>query len=112
MLLDNLPRKVTVYEVGPRDGLQNEPGNLPLAAKLEFIERIVGAGFKRIEVASFVNPKRVPQMADADELVRSLPRHAGVSYIGLVLNRRAAPGAGVRPPATTSSPCALIRNSP
>lgn len=81
-------RQVEIVEVGPRDGLQNEPGVLPLAIKREFIERIVGSGAKRIEVASFVNPKRVPQMADADELVRSLPRHAGVRYVGLVLNRR------------------------
>lgn len=81
-------RQVEIVEVGPRDGLQNEPGVLPTAVKREFIERIVGAGAKRIEVASFVNPKRVPQMADADELVRSLPRHAGVCYVGLVLNRR------------------------
>ena len=61
---------------------------LPLATRREFIERIVGCGIRRIEVASFVNPRRVPQMADADELVRSLPRHDGVRYIGLVLNRR------------------------
>jgi hydroxymethylglutaryl-CoA lyase len=61
---------------------------LPLAVRREFIERIVGCGLRRIEVASFVNPRRVPQMADADELVRSLPRHAGVRYVGLVLNRR------------------------
>lgn len=82
------PRHVEIVEVGPRDGLQNEPGVLPMAVKREFIARIVGAGASRIEVASFVNPRRVPQMADADELVRSLPRHAGVRYIGLVLNRR------------------------
>jgi hydroxymethylglutaryl-CoA lyase len=81
-------RRVEIVEVGPRDGLQNEPGTLPLATRREFIERVVGCGVKRIEVASFVNPKRVPQMADADELVRSLPRHAGVRYIGLVLNRQ------------------------
>jgi hydroxymethylglutaryl-CoA lyase len=81
-------RTVEIVEVGPRDGLQNEPGQLPLATRREFIERLVGAGFRRIEVASFVNPKRVPQMADADELVRSLPRHGGVRYVGLVLNRR------------------------
>lgn len=82
------PRHVEIVEVGPRDGLQNEPGVLPTAVKREFIARIVAAGARRIEVASFVNPKRVPQMADADELVRSLPRHAGVRYVGLVLNRR------------------------
>jgi hydroxymethylglutaryl-CoA lyase len=81
-------RPIEIVEVGPRDGLQNEPEALPIATRREFIERAVGAGLKRIEVASFVNPKRVPQMADADELVRSLPRHEGVHYIGLVLNRR------------------------
>jgi hydroxymethylglutaryl-CoA lyase len=81
-------RRVEIVEVGPRDGLQNEPGDLPIAAKREFIEHIVGCGIRRIEVASFVNPKRVPQMADADELVRTLPRHDGVRYVGLVLNRR------------------------
>ena len=81
-------RQVEIVEVGPRDGLQNEPGVLPLAAKRELVERIVGCGIRRIEVGSFVNPRRVPQMADSDELVRSLPRHAGVCYVGLVLNRR------------------------
>ncbi len=81
-------RRVEIVEVGPRDGLQNEPELLSLAVKREFIERAVGCGIRRIEVASFVNPKRVPQMADADELVRSLPRHDGVRYVGLVLNRR------------------------
>jgi len=81
-------RKVEIVEVGPRDGLQNEPGVMPLTAKREFIARIVGCGIRRIEVASFVNPKRVPQMADADELVRTLPRHDGLRYVGLVLNRR------------------------
>ena len=86
--MNALRRRVEIVEVGPRDGLQNEPELLPLAAKREFIERAVGCGIRRIEVASFVNPKRVPQMADADELVRSLPRHAGVRYVGLVLNRR------------------------
>jgi hydroxymethylglutaryl-CoA lyase len=82
------PRQVEIVEVGPRDGLQNEPGVLPMTVKREFIARIVAAGVRRLEVASFVNPKRVPQMADADELVRSLPRHEGVRYVGLVLNRR------------------------
>ena len=81
-------RRIEIIEVGPRDGLQNEPEVLSLAVKRDFIERAVGCGLTRIEVASFVNPKRVPQMADADELVRSLPRHAGVRYAGLVLNRR------------------------
>ena len=84
----NPGRSLEIVEVGPRDGLQNEPEALPIATRREFIERVVGCGIRRIEVASFVNPKRVPQMADADELVRSLPRHDGVHYVGLVLNRR------------------------
>ncbi len=74
--------------MGPRDGLQNEPGVLSIATRREFIERIVDCGLRRIEVASFVNPRRVPQMADADVLVQSLPRFPDVRYIGLVLNRR------------------------
>ena len=82
------PRRIEIVEVGPRDGLQNEPGMLPIAARREFIERIVDCGLRRIEVASFVNPHRVPQMADADVLVRSLPRFPDVRYVGLVLNRR------------------------
>jgi hydroxymethylglutaryl-CoA lyase len=75
-----------LVEVGPRDGLQSQPTLVDTETKLAFIERLVDAGHKRLEVASFVNPKRVPQMADADEVIRRLPRRAGVSYIGLVLN--------------------------
>jgi len=90
----NAARSVEIVEVGPRDGLQNEPGLLPIGVRREFVERIVGSGIRRIEVASFVNPRRVPQMADADELVRSLPRHDGVRYVGLVLNRRGFERAG------------------
>ncbi len=81
-------RHIEIVEVGPRDGLQNESVTLSAAAKVEFINRAVGAGVRRIEVASFVNPKKVPQMADADEVVKALPRRADVTYIGLVLNRR------------------------
>jgi len=83
-----LPKSVEILEVGPRDGLQNEPAVLPTATKVEFIERAVAAGIRRIEVASFVNPKRVPQMADAEAVLAALPRRAGVHYVGLVLNRR------------------------
>jgi len=81
-------RRVEIVEVGPRDGLQSEPGVLPTAAKIEFIERAVAAGIRRVEVTSFVNPKRVPQMADAEAVLAGLPRREGVHYIGLVLNRR------------------------
>ncbi|MEX2149621.1 MAG: hydroxymethylglutaryl-CoA lyase [Steroidobacteraceae bacterium] len=86
--MTNPARQLEIVEVGPRDGLQNEPGLLSFATRREFIERIVGCGLRRIEIASFVNPRRVPQMADADVLVRSLPRFPDVRYIGLVLNRR------------------------
>ena len=83
-----LPERIEIVEVGPRDGLQNEALVLPTAAKVEFIGRAVAAGIRRIEVASFVNPKRVPQMADAEAVLAALPRRAGVTYVGLVLNRR------------------------
>lgn len=79
---------IEIVEVGPRDGLQNETVTFSLEAKLEFIARMVAAGIRRLEVASFVNPKRVPQMADADALMKSLTPAAGVTYIGLVMNRR------------------------
>jgi len=87
-LSTRLPKSVEILEVGPRDGLQNEPTVVSTATKVEFIERAVAAGLRRIEVASFVNPKRVPQMADAEDVLKALPRRAGVHYIGLVLNRR------------------------
>jgi hydroxymethylglutaryl-CoA lyase len=80
--------RVEIVEVGPRDGLQNESVLLGTAAKVEFINRIVAAGIRRLEVASFVNPKKVPQMADAEEILKALPRRADLVYIGLVLNRR------------------------
>ncbi len=79
---------VEIVEVGPRDGLQSEPGVLPTATKVEFIRRAVAAGLRRIEVASFVNPRRVPQMADAEAVLQALPAQAGVQYVGLVLNRK------------------------
>ena len=79
---------VEILEVSPRDGLQNEKTVLSTEDKLELVDRAVRAGARRIEVTSFVNPARVPQMADADELMAALPRHEGVSYAGLVMNRR------------------------
>ena len=79
---------VEIVEVGPRDGLQSEPGVFPTAAKIEFIERLFDAGLRRIEVSSFVNPKKVPQMADAEAVLTGLRRREGVHFIGLVLNRR------------------------
>jgi hydroxymethylglutaryl-CoA lyase len=79
---------IEIVEVGPRDGLQSEPEILPTATKLQLIRRLVGAGLRRIEVASFVNPKRVPQMADAEAVLSALPATSGVQYVGLVLNRK------------------------
>jgi hydroxymethylglutaryl-CoA lyase len=77
---------IEIVEVGPRDGLQSEARVLPTDAKVEFIRRLVDSGLRRIEVASFVNPKRVPQMADAEAVLEALDRKP--TFIGLVLNRR------------------------
>ena len=79
---------VSIIEVGPRDGLQSEPEVLPTAVKIQFITRALDAGIRRLEVSSFVHPKRVPQMADAEDVIRGLPAREGVTYIGLVLNRK------------------------
>jgi len=81
-------KRVEIVEVGPRDGLQNEPTVLGTDDKVAFIGRAIAAGIRRIEVASFVNPKKVPQMADAEAVLEALPRRSDVTYIGLVLNRR------------------------
>lgn len=83
-----MARAIEIVEVGPRDGLQSEPEVLPTATKLELINRLVIAGLKRLEVASFVNPKRVPQMADAEAVLAGLPKVPGVQYVGLVLNKK------------------------
>ncbi len=81
-------RSISIIEVGPRDGLQSEPEVLSTAVKIQFIERAIEAGIRRLEVTSFVHPKRVPQMADAEDVIRGLPERDDVVYIGLVLNRR------------------------
>lgn len=81
---------VEMVEVGPRDGLQNEAVIISTTDKAELIARAIAYGARRIEVTSFVNPRRVPQLADAEELVALLPDRADVTYIGLVLNRRGA----------------------
>ncbi len=83
-----LPPRVTIYEVGPRDGLQNEQGTVGVDVKAEFIERLADAGLRVIEATSFVHPKWVPQLADADELLARMPRRAGVRYPVLVPNER------------------------
>jgi hydroxymethylglutaryl-CoA lyase len=81
---------VEIVEVGPRDGLQNEGEILSTANKLELINRCLAAGVKRIEVASFVHPTRVPQMADAEAVCAGLPAADDVTYVGLVMNMRGA----------------------
>jgi len=79
---------ITIVEVGPRDGLQSEPEVLATDTKVQFIQKAIDAGITRLEVASFVHPKLVPQMADAEALIEKLPQVGGVSYIGLVMNER------------------------
>ena len=79
---------VEILEVGPRDGLQNESEILSTVDKLGLIERMLDVGARRIEVASFVHPDRVPQMADAEAVISGLPDRDDVSYIGLCLNKR------------------------
>lgn len=86
----NLCTKIEMVEVGPRDGLQNEAQLVSTADKLALIERAIVAGARRIEVASFVNPRAVPQMADAEAVCTGLPRRDDMTYIGLVMNRRGA----------------------
>ena len=83
-----MSRRVEIVEVGPRDGLQNEAVALSVADRLEFIGKLEACGARRIEAVSFVNPKRVPQMAGAEEIMAELPRTPGRSRIGLVLNLR------------------------
>ena len=81
---------VEMVEVSPRDGLQNEPRQVSTGVKVTLIERAIAAGARRIEVTSFVNPRAVPQMADADAVCAALPARDDVTYIGLVMNRRGA----------------------
>lgn len=83
-----MSRFIEIVEVGPRDGLQNEKSILDVGQKLDFIRRLQAAGAKRMEVVSFVNPNRVPQMAGAEEVMAGLPGNDGLSRIGLVLNMR------------------------
>ncbi|HVV31840.1 MAG TPA: hydroxymethylglutaryl-CoA lyase [Vitreimonas sp.] len=80
--------KLELVEVSPRDGLQNEPDVVSTANKLELINRIVGAGFRRLEAGSFVNPKKVPQMADGDAVFAGLQKRDDVTFIALALNLR------------------------
>ena len=97
--LDGAPARVTIYEVGPRDGLQNESTTVPVEVKAEFVRRLVAAGLSAVEVTSFVSPRWVPQLADAAQLVEALDLDAAPRMPVLVPNERGlerALGAGVR----------------
>lgn len=94
-----LPQRVTVYEVGPRDGLQNEAEKLPVDVRAKFVDLLTEAGLPAIEVGSFVSPGAVPQLADTEEVFRRIHRASGVRYPALVPNERGlerAIAAGVR----------------
>lgn len=86
--IERLPERVTIYEVGPRDGLQNESTAIPAADKITFIGELVAAGLTWIETTSFVNPRAVPQLADATEVMAGISRPAGVRFPVLVPNER------------------------
>jgi hydroxymethylglutaryl-CoA lyase len=81
-------RTLQIVEVAPRDGLQNESRTLDTADKVRLITRMIDTGVRRLEVGSFVDPRRVPQMADTPEVIAALPDRADVGYIGLCLNRK------------------------
>jgi hydroxymethylglutaryl-CoA lyase len=83
-----LPSKVKIVEVGPRDGLQNEPQTVPASVKIELIDRLADAGLPVIETTAFVSPKWVPQMGDNAEVMRGIKRRPGVTYPVLVPNRK------------------------
>ncbi|HET6945738.1 MAG TPA: hypothetical protein VFI01_10340, partial [Gaiellaceae bacterium] len=80
--------RVTLCDVGPRDGLQNEPGVVEPEVRAQLVNRLAAAGLRRIEAVSFVRDDRVPQMAGAEQVVAAIERRAGVEYSGLVLNER------------------------
>ncbi len=82
----HLPQRVTIVEVGPRDGLQNEKGVVPTADKIRYIDRLSAAGFPAIEATSFVSPRAIPQLADAAEVMASIQRRQGTRYPVLVPN--------------------------
>ncbi len=83
-----LPQRVKIVEVGPRDGLQNEPEPIPTATKLAFIQKLAEAGLTQIEATSFVHPKAIPQLADAIDVAKSLPNAPSVIYSALVPNQK------------------------
>lgn len=88
MMLSSLPAHVDVYEVGPRDGLQNEARQVPTADKIAFINALAASGLPHIEITSFVSPRWIPQLADSTEVARGVRRPNGVHYSALVPNRK------------------------
>jgi hydroxymethylglutaryl-CoA lyase len=88
MILKDNCKEVSIFEVGPRDGLQPEPVFIPTEKKIELVNRLTAAGCKRIEVTSFVHPKWVPQMADSKEVLAGITKKTGVSYNALIPNLR------------------------
>lgn len=92
-MLERLPKEVSIYEVGPRDGLQNEAAVVPTEGKLELIRGLAEAGLRRIEVTSFVSPKWIPPLADSREVASRLEAREGVTYSALVPNARGLEGA-------------------
>ncbi len=86
--VERMPRRVAVVEVGPRDGLQNEPDLVPLDVKIRFIEALANAGLQEVEATSFVSPKAIPQLADAVQVMQTIERHPGTRYPVLVPNER------------------------
>ncbi len=93
----NLPRKVKLVDVGPRDGLQNEKQNVPAAVKIELVHRLQAAGFTEVEVTSFVSPKWVPQMADNAQVMAGIQREPGVRYSVLTPNMKGLEAAMASP---------------
>jgi hydroxymethylglutaryl-CoA lyase len=86
--MERFPKRVTVYEVGPRDGLQNEPRPIATADKIALIDLLSGTGLSKIEITSFVNPKWIPQLADGSEVAQRIQRRPGVDYSCLVPNQK------------------------
>jgi hydroxymethylglutaryl-CoA lyase len=87
-MLEGLPRRARIYEVGPRDGLQNEARMVPTADKIAFINELARTGLEHIEITSFVNPKWIPQLADGVDVARGVARPDGVTFSALVPNRK------------------------
>src|SRR5258708_32441530 len=98
-MFEKFPARVTIYEVGPRDGLQNESRQIATADKIAMIDLLSATGLRHIEITSFVNPKWIPQLADAAQVAAGIQRRAEVRYSCLVPNKKgleSALAAGMR----------------